>query len=1337
MSDSQNDAVFNEVLSLRVDYSTFADDMDRVAEIYSEKLKSMPNLDIGGASAAADSVNNLTSTLEKLGSNATGILDDLSKAMVDTSDSIAADVTKIGDAVEANLAKITELASAVRKAGSAAGGSSESSGSSWGNELIEGLPRVATFYAEWQLVGAAIGAVTEGIGLIKKLLVDEPFDVVKGGFDYLAQFQQRSGELKSALIDSERFSSDIGENFKIAGQEADRLTHAIDQMAAKLGVQSQTVQTAFQSFLAAGGANVVANNDQGVQLSGILTAAMQSVSPTTNARQMVTQIQQLVEGTLPATSRLATALGLSTEQLKQMVDHAKTHKDLLEEIIAAAPGLTERLSEADQRQVSLSAALEDYKQRWEALVAGPLFERFIEWMQEGLRYLNEHDTQLRQIGVSLGIMVDKAAQVVESFAKSDLSGMKQTMQELASWAVIFAREIGIAVNDFTHFMEQRNLNSQKTLGDVLAPFPTEHGDRINDQKDKVENDRQNQEANIRQAAQDALDLINGKTSASDVEQKKLDDLKLSYEADLISYADYQKRKKAIEDQFNGTSTGAAYTPTHGIPQKDNGQALADLKEYYDEQLKLIQEFENKYRNSIEESQHAGIMSVQDALDKKAASYHQEANLIQQLTDKIKEQASALGLKPQQLDSLDKTLFNANQSATKQADNADTKAHDNAFDEAKKANQNTADAVLKIKNAALDAQLERVKAAEKAGVETHLQAAQDEIAIDDKKFQNEVEHLEMLADIAGRNSEQGKKYLDEEASLRAQHDAQAQANAEKLRQAREADFQRELQHAQTMAQLRVQGAQENLTGAQQHGSEADVHQAQIAVQQAQTDQAGTELDNLRKQLANLANDGLPHTQEQFEELIQRIAVANQHYDDMNLQLQRMKTGWANTGTGFVNQIFGQGNAQEAVTGTDAKGNSVDGLTRFGAAIGAAADAVNTFGSALNAIENGMKQGGVLGGIGAGISSFAGAMQDVPVVGPYMGAIGSAISMIGSLFTKAAQDIANSIEKSLSTIMQQYQVQDTTMYQTIQALEQERTQAIAQLSGKKGGQDQLDKILPQIDQEIASLKLQQQQIGQSFQESLAYLQAGSGPLASWEQSWVGIMEQVKAYKDAMGTAASAANIQAFLTLQLAQQRKTLQDSYNQSEVSAIQDAINLNNLLTQRNELERQYNQQKFDLLNADSLERRESGAVSTAVQLAQLNDTQGQQLQDIDAQIAALQPKVAIEQQVFGIASDTATLEQEQNKLNLEALQEQVEGWTQIQQILQATANLTPAGGSFGLGNFLGIPGIGPLPGVDNSGQVTIGDINVTVAAPAVNGKQIGNDIAGTILGRLRSGMSQY
>ena len=127
---------------------------------------------------------------------------------------------------------------------------------------------------------------------------------------------------------------------------------------------------------------------------------------------------------------MSAALGLSADQMKQMVNHAKTYHDLLQEILARAPGLVDRLSEADQREMSLSATLDLYKQRWEALIAGPLFERFIGWLQQILKWTEDHNDEVESVGKAWGKVVDLGAQFVQNFVEGNWDELKSSFAEI-------------------------------------------------------------------------------------------------------------------------------------------------------------------------------------------------------------------------------------------------------------------------------------------------------------------------------------------------------------------------------------------------------------------------------------------------------------------------------------------------------------------------------------------------------------------------------------------------------------------------------------------------------------------------------------------------------------------------------------------------------------------------------------------------------------------------------------------------------------------------------------------------------------------------------------------
>jgi len=187
--------------------------------------------------------------------------------------------------------------------------------------------------------------------------------------------------------------------------------------------------------------------------------------------------------------------------------------------------------------------------------------------------------------------------------------------------------------------------------------------------------------------------------------------------------------------------------------------------------------------------------------------------------------------------------------------------------------------------------------------------------------------------------------------------------------------------------------------------------------------------------------------------------------------------------------------------------------------------------------------------------------------------------------------------------------------------------------------------------------------------------------------------------------------FLSISLANIQKNAQDEINKGNEQAIQDAINLNNLLDQRIALTATYEKQLFDLQNADSVERRQAGVVDRADQIKTLTDTYNKQKDALDTQISLIGQKVAMERQIFDLASDTASLQAQSNAAAILALQTQIDQWTTLKGII----------GSITLGPN-GLYGGSPIPGTAPSNSPTI---NVTVNGGNTN-TDTGNVVADAV-----------
>jgi hypothetical protein len=293
----------------------------------------------------------------------------------------------------------------------------------------------------------------------------------------------------------------------------------------------------------------------------------------------------------------------------------------------------------------------------------------------------------------------------------------------------------------------------------------------------------------------------------------------------------------------------------------------------------------------------------------------------------------------------------------------------------------------------------------------------------------------------------------------------------------------------------------------------------------------------------------------------------------------------------------------------------------------------------------------------------------------------------------------------------------------------------LSGKKGGQDQLKDLLPQLDQQITSLRLQQKQIVEDFDSAFTALniqmESGTDALSEIYQQWQGINKQVYEYINAGGDAAKAAE---YLSNQLQLIQQNGQNTLDDGEQQAIQDAINLNNLLQQRVQLVQRLNGQVFDLQNADALERTQAGSVSRGRQIQELRQQAKEQLDTLNQQIQTATLKLDAEKKVFNISSDIEALHRRDDELTIKSLDAQLAKYNAIKEIVNSISigasglfnsslsflqpNLNPIGTTISLTGGLTVYVNVPVGSDPNS--VTADSITEALMMAARNGEQVGS-----------------
>jgi hypothetical protein len=413
---------------------------------------------------------------------------------------------------------------------------------------------------------------------------------------------------------------------------------------------------------------------------------------------------------------------------------------------------------------------------------------------------------------------------------------------------------------------------------------------------------------------------------------------------------------------------------------------------------------------------------------------------------------------------------------------------------------------------------------------------------------------------------------------------------------------------------------------------------------------------------------------------------------------------------------------------------DSTERFAIGLDVGLKALSNISSIVSGVQAGFKQGGILGGTGSalkagseglgllkGLGLFKGLSKSIPLVGE---ALGGVLEFIGPLFTKAAERIANEVKKSFQKTMSDFQAGYITLQQTLDTLEAQRRDSIIRLSGKKGGQDKLNELLPQFDQQIQQLKSQQRQIIDTFEQFLTGLELHSDVLSQIQSQWTQIVKTVQQYLNAGGDATKA---QSYLSLQLEKMQEDAVRQLDDANQQAIQDAITLNDLLEQRSDLTKQFEREKFDLLNEDSIERRQAGAVSRGSKLKELEEQQKKQLDALDQQISLTTRKVEMEAKVFNLSMDIAELHRTDEELTLKALNDQIERWQSLKDIANGIYQMPD--GLFSSNNPLFTRNISVV--VNMNGDIT----GVTALDPRDIGRQIGDSVEEAIERSWRSGTS--
>jgi len=299
-----------------------------------------------------------------------------------------------------------------------------------------------------------------------------------------------------------------------------------------------------------------------------------------------------------------------------------------------------------------------------------------------------------------------------------------------------------------------------------------------------------------------------------------------------------------------------------------------------------------------------------------------------------------------------------------------------------------------------------------------------------------------------------------------------------------------------------------------------------------------------------------------------------------------------------------------------------------------------------------------------------------VGAIVRGIGGLFSAIGSffsgLFTRGARNAAKQIRQVFEQVLNEFNVGSRTLGQAIQRLERERERAIERLSGKKGGREELRKLLPEFDRALNELRARQKAIFEQFDLSLELLRTGK----AFRDVAADVRELIRQYRTYVDAGGDLARANEFLSRSLEQLRLDSAVELEEGEQRAIEDALQLNELLREREEILAEAAEQERSILTRGVLERRRTVAQEKAAELEALRRRRDERVAELDQNIRLLERKVDIEGRVFSLAQERIALETRLLELKEQEFEREASRLTALKQVL---AGIVPgAGGQFTL-----------------------------------------------------------
>ena len=312
-----------------------------------------------------------------------------------------------------------------------------------------------------------------------------------------------------------------------------------------------------------------------------------------------------------------------------------------------------------------------------------------------------------------------------------------------------------------------------------------------------------------------------------------------------------------------------------------------------------------------------------------------------------------------------------------------------------------------------------------------------------------------------------------------------------------------------------------------------------------------------------------------------------------------------------------------------------LTTAATAVGSFASTIANATSPLGGAIGGAEAGGGLGGeLTKGLSGIAGTLGPI---------IGSAVGLLAGLFTgsKMQQIHTNIVDMQNAALAMNtaFSSGNASLNQTISTLQGMITTLTTEMDNSKKGGQQYAQLIEQYTQQLDQLQSQATQTMETLQEQLTSI---SQPAAyqQWVSSIDSVIQQYAQFAGAATNATQLAQANEFLSSSLQNIAQQMGDQLLQDEETQIQNALQLNDLYNQRNQLQLTYLNQVEGIMASGNVTRQMTQAQTKFSQLYDAQVNYAQQLDSINQQINLAQYQLSAAQQIFNLATTKAWLEQQ-------------------------------------------------------------------------------------------------